>query len=416
MVKNNYNFFERYPRVTIVCFLLASILIIDFLSASIYKFFKGYPWVYRVVMQADIKWNEQRRREITYRIPSKFYHHDLSAKIAGCKTSWGPYIYTVYTNSLGFKDKSTRNISLIPDKHRIVFMGDSFTEGVGIEYENTFVGLIDEALSKKGIEVLNAGVSSYSPIIYWRKTKYLIEDVGLKFDELFVFLDISDAEDEAIYYCLDESGNVVKYDARELAPGNIEHVSEEEPYYKTLAKRLKTGFTENSILVHTVYKSIKDRFFLKEKEPARNYTPSFNRNAWTINSELYQEYGAQGLLEMQIYMDKLHDLLKKNNIKLTVAVYPHPTQIMYNDLNSIQVTFWEDWCSKHKVNVINYFPYFVTGKTEDDRKQVVDKYFFKNNAHWNKEGHRLGADVLLTDLTDQEIFDATEDTKKNKRY
>ena len=80
----------------------------------------------------------------------------------------------LHTNSLGFKDKSSRTVSLLPTrdiKKRIVFIGDSFTNGFALEYEDTFVGIIDKELNKRSIEVLNAGVASYSPIIYWRKIK-----------------------------------------------------------------------------------------------------------------------------------------------------------------------------------------------------------------------------------------------------
>ena len=69
-------------------------------------------------------------------------------------------------------------------------MGDSFTEGIRLNYEDTFVGLIEKELNKKNIEVLNGGRESYSPIIYWRKIKYLIEELGLDFDEVVLFIDI----------------------------------------------------------------------------------------------------------------------------------------------------------------------------------------------------------------------------------
>ena len=77
-----------------------------------------------------------------------------------------------------------------------------------MEYQNTFVGIISEQLSREKIEILNASVISYSPIIYWRKIKYLIDDIGLKFDELVVFIDISDIEDEALRYKLSENNTV----------------------------------------------------------------------------------------------------------------------------------------------------------------------------------------------------------------
>ena len=60
----------------------------------------------------------------------------------------GGTVYSISTNSLGFKDKTNRQISLKTDKKRLVFIGDSFTEGLGLIYEKTFVGLIDETLKK----------------------------------------------------------------------------------------------------------------------------------------------------------------------------------------------------------------------------------------------------------------------------
>jgi len=48
-------------------------------------------------------------------------------------------------------------------------------------------------------EILNAAAVSYSPRIYYLKTKYLIEEKGLVFDELYVFIDISDIQNEIVY-------------------------------------------------------------------------------------------------------------------------------------------------------------------------------------------------------------------------
>ena len=391
-IKNkDISIFERHPRKTIFCFLILVTLVVDFLSASTYRFFKGYQWTSRKEEQQKIK-NQKLAK--AYRIPSKFYHHDLAPKKALRGDFYGTKIYNVYTNSLGFRDKSTRDVSLIPDKYRIVFIGDSFTEGIGVDYENTFVGLVDEELAKKKVEVLNASVVSYSPIIYWRKTKYLLENIGLKFDQLVVFIDISDAEDEAIYYCLDESGNVVRYDARELNQEPAER--EVEKHNKVLYRRFQNAIKNNTILSYTVLHDLRVLFFPKESDEPRKYVYE-SRGSWTFDDKSYREYGEQGLREMQFYMDKLYDLLKGNNIKLTVAVYPWPPQILHHDLNSIQVMFWSEWCKKHDVNFINYFPYFVTGDTEDYRKLVIDKYFIENDVHLNENGHRLIADIFLAD-------------------
>jgi hypothetical protein len=83
-------------------------------------------------------------------------------------------------------------------------VGDSFTEGVGVPYEETFVGL---GSAFPNLDVLNAGVSDYGPSVYYLKTKYLL-DLGLQVNEIIVYVDISDVADEAVSYRFDANGNL----------------------------------------------------------------------------------------------------------------------------------------------------------------------------------------------------------------
>ena len=148
---------------------------------------------------------------------NKIYHHDfiINGSTGLIKYDLEAENYEIYTNSLGFRDKSCRVIPLSGQNKRILFIGDSFTEGVLLNYHDTFVGIIETFLRDKGIEILNAGRSSYSPIIYWRKIKYLIEEVGLKFEEVVVYIDISDAQDESLGYELSEDQTVKRRKGRD---------------------------------------------------------------------------------------------------------------------------------------------------------------------------------------------------------
>ena len=83
------------------------------------------------------------------------YHHTLRPKFDGFD-KWGNKDYPVVTNSLGFRDASTRDVPLVAFRKRIVFIGDSFTEGIGVPYQETFVGKFAGAFPD--LDVLNAGV------------------------------------------------------------------------------------------------------------------------------------------------------------------------------------------------------------------------------------------------------------------
>ena len=90
----------------------------------------------------DIKGKIYDKR--THKIKSYYYHHDLRPN-AHWIERWGYKNSKIFTNNLGFKDKKIREINF-KDKN-ILFIGDSFTEGVGVEFENTFVGIIEEKVT-----------------------------------------------------------------------------------------------------------------------------------------------------------------------------------------------------------------------------------------------------------------------------
>ncbi len=375
-------------------------LILDFLAANIYTLINGYPWALRKQAQEKIMENKNREIEMTYRVRSKLYHHDLAKNKYVNNAAWGNITYKVCTNSLGFKDGTVRTVSLSSDKYRILFIGDSFTEGLGIEYKDTFVGLIDSELSRKGVEVLNAAVVSYCPSIYWRKIKYLIEDIGLKFNEVIVFLDLSDIDDEAKNYAIDEFGND---DVKGLAvdKDDAEEVGNKSGWHKNILNNAKVLVKNNSILAYFLLKGsyaiISNIFTNRNVSKVRSEEKYLDivRCKWINDNGSYNEYAEKGLKKAEFYMNKLHDLLSNNGIGLTVAVYPWSFQIYCGDLNSIQAIFWKDWCIKHNVDFINFFPYFITSKNKKEAQLIIEKFYIGKEVHWNINGHRLVADVLL---------------------
>ena len=64
-------------------------------------------------------------------------------------------------------------------------------------WADTYVGQI--AAKFPQYDFINGGVESYAPSNYLNVTRQLL-DRGLKFDEVIVFIDMSDAQDEAAFY------------------------------------------------------------------------------------------------------------------------------------------------------------------------------------------------------------------------
>lgn len=305
------------------------------------------------------------------RIDHSYYHHDLQPLMVE-DAKWGDLEYIIKTNSLGFKDGATREIALKSDKERILIIGDSFTEGLGYDYEKIFCGLLQE-LMKDSIEILNAGLTSYSPKLYYLKVKYLL-DMGLKFDKLIVMLDISDIQDESIYESFQprkEQSTFRKIDVKLSNYSFSYHHIFRDLLKKIASKQSNNGkFSDAETFLET---SIDDR------------------GKWTYDKKVFEDWGKVGLELGSKNLLKLSDLCKENSIDMSLVVYPWPEQITQNDSLSIQSIYWAEFCKTNKIDFIDLFPYFFESESA---LTVVDKYFIKGDDHWNNEGHRLIAEKL----------------------
>jgi len=65
------------------------------------------------------------------RIAHPGFHHTLAENFDGFSI-YAEHLHRLYTNSLGFKDATVRRVPLRPSTRRVVLIGDSFTEGVGL--------------------------------------------------------------------------------------------------------------------------------------------------------------------------------------------------------------------------------------------------------------------------------------------
>jgi hypothetical protein len=104
------------------------------------------------------------------------------------------------TNSLGWKDVSSRAVLEKPLGRRIVVLGDSFVEGVGLAADNTVPAQLERELRRQGrpAEVLNGGLSSFCPLLYYKRLERFY-DSGYRASDIVVLVDLSDFHDELYY-------------------------------------------------------------------------------------------------------------------------------------------------------------------------------------------------------------------------
>ncbi|HEY5129658.1 MAG TPA: hypothetical protein VIJ35_20645 [Bradyrhizobium sp.] len=316
------------------------------------------------------------------RIANPAYDHGFAANFDGYDV-WGELRYRFVTDSLGFKDASVRNVPLKAASRRILLIGDSFAEGIGMSFEDSFAGQLYRAGQQRSerIEFLNAGVASYSPSIYYKKIKYLLES-GL-LDEVVLFSDTSDVTDEATsYFCIDDDP---KYRAHcSSAEGSAQ--PEAAPPKKT--DFFIDHFAVTNRVRITVKRSIQS--FLGNRR--RSINTDHARIGWTIPGldvgNSYQPLGVDGGIARSLQnMRALADLLAARNIPLTIVVYPWAQQIAQGDRDSRQVSLWREFCQGRCKAFINLFPPFFAAADAD--RDWYEHLFILGDDHYSAEGNRF---------------------------
>ena len=315
------------------------------------------------------------------------YGYSLRPNLDVVSAMWGHRRYRLRTNSQGFRDARMRHVTRQSAGHRIAFIGDSFTMGIGCDYEDTFVGLVSDAFSDHGVEVLNAAVDGYSTMHYSRKIIHAIESGGLELSEVICCIDLSDvAEDLArasSHARITSEGQRIDDAPRARPRIRLPHL----PHTASM----KSWLRRHSLVVEVLYR-VKLRFSPSLPVDQRAVL-------WTSDESLFQEFGSDGIALQMEYLNALRAVLGAHGVKLTIVVYPWADQILRGDLDSRQVNIWRDWTKDNDCGFINVFPYFIP---QNDPMAAVHRYFIRGDNHFNEAGHAIVAQAILDHFASRE--------------
>lgn len=309
------------------------------------------------------------------------FHHGLKDNWSS-RAGSGPRAYDEITNSLGFRDARVRDVPMRASGRRVILIGDSFTEGVGLPFASTFAGMLADALAARNTEVLNAAASSYCPIIYFRKLKYWMEEKGLEAGEVIVFLDMSDIQDET-FYDWGPEGQVRSAVSRAWVKYYL--TMHGEPYWVN-------WILDRTYVSGTLFGMLQ-RASLPRDAPNRKALNS-PRALWTMDSLYYDGYARKGLPLALAHMDSLKAFLDARGVAMRLVIYPWPDQIWRHDLPSKQEAIWKDWAAARRVPFLDLFPDFIA---RGPARDVLAQYFIPEDIHLNEAGNRLVADRVLAE-------------------
>ncbi|MGC2111885.1 MAG: hypothetical protein WA655_20375 [Candidatus Korobacteraceae bacterium] len=315
-----------------------------------------------------------------------------------CIRPWLGNSYEFHTNSLGFRDEHVRQVPLTDARPRILILGDSAPEGM-TSWQDSFIGRI--AANFPQYEFLNGGVEGYSPSNYLNTARMVMER-GVQFDEAIVFIDISDAQDEAAFFHdVDSSGAVA------IANGKVSQSN----WYSNL----RLNINNHLLLTNDVFDFFEKmlvRFGWYHLDLGHGGNEfDFERSAWTYrkvsDTEPYEigyaPLGVEGgISKEKEKMDVLWRELQARNIPISVVVYPWPAQLAHDTVDSRDVRIWRDWCEGKCKRFVTLFPAFFAIKDQCPRTQPGCWYlshFIFGDTHYNSAGDAIVAEVMSGSLT-----------------
>lgn len=314
-----------------------------------------------------------------------------------CTRQWLGSSYEFKTNSLGFRDEVNRQVPATDSRPRILVLGDSAPEGM-TDWHDSFIGRV--ATNFPQYEFLNGSVEGYSPSNYLNTARRVIHE-GIDFDEAIVFIDISDAQDEAAFFHDKDSSGAIGL------PGSKSSLN-------STYSKMRLWISNNLLLTNDLF-----QFFEKELIALGYYHLDLGhggnefdleRSAWTYrkvsDSEPYETGYAPlgleaGIAKEKMKMDVLYRELKERNIPISVVVYPWPAQLAHDKVNSREVRIWQDWCAGRCKRFVDLFPAFFAIKNQCRSTEPGCWYlnsFVFGDTHYNSAGNELVAGVLTTSL------------------
>ena len=354
------------------------------------------------------KLEKQYAADLENRVLNKDYKYTLKKK-SSFKSNYIGHEYTVKTNNLGFRDYAIRDLD--KNNYYTIVIGDSFVEGVALEYEDTLLAQLNEKIKSNNItnyEFLNAGVTSYSPYIYQRKVINIIkENPWLKTDRVILLLDKSDVPDEIHYF---DPIQRPEYFPVENIKYNFKYNEDffddlkRKDLWRFFTKQTTTGSFLKKVgdIIDLERRNLRDRYKLSKKlgksffkmsskqvNAFRSINTSdfiakyFYGNLWETKGKKSVNFSIENIIILKNYLDI-------RNIELLVVLFPWPFEIANKTPRENYTNYIIQELMRKGIKYISVYKYFLKG----DIYSIVSNNYIYNDPHFNRQGNKILSDII----------------------
>ena len=322
---------------------------------------------------------------------------------------------------------------------RILLLGDSFTEGVGVEAADSFgMQLQNHYGSKLGSEVqfINAGLGGEGPVRFWR----VFRDVGLALgpDGLLLCLYANDLMDtpeslnrEDLYRLAPERHGMDKL-VHGLIPRVYMLMSEAS---RIVARELRrSGGFVAAVTGHAREQGISEEAIetwskglpqeLVEASDNNEFNKSllsmglFHPHYWSEAINITTPKAERKFHAMKIVLDEIIAVAREHEIAIGLVYIPAPLQYdpsrhaSWNPWVIGGVSFRQEWLTQESAIQTrlgqwaqgNSIPFLDLTTVLREEVERGGKLNFKLDGHWNADGHRVAGKAIEEWIDTYEVF------------
>ena len=303
-------------------------------------------------------WTEENQgRYISPYSTNKSSHYHLREPNTAKHYPQKEFDYEIRTNSLGFRDIE-HPVSKPPGELRIMAIGDSFTEGWGVSFEQTWLNQLGRRLNTEHVRnrfrMISGGVSGSDPFYGYR----ILVDKLLVYRPDFVLLVVNHSDIMDVIL----RGGMERF----LPDGTVKGV--DPPDMPWLYE--SSHFT---------------RFILFEL---------FDYTHLLIPRAERDRRAQQALEEIMKLVREYSALLESHDVEFVLVILPFRGELKRNQYEKLDLL--RKFALKHDVEVIDTKPY-LHEKLMEHKNRLEDLYWPSDN-HFTELGYRYFARVVETGL------------------
>jgi lysophospholipase L1-like esterase len=297
----------------------------------------------------------------------------------------------IHTNSFGLRSPEIP-VPKPAGTFRVLLLGDSFTFGMRARDDEVFARRLEERLRANangaGIEVVNAGVLSYCPLLEYLQYRHQLH--VLEPDVVVLNFDMSDVQDHLAYSRVAASSpDGLPLFVTEPSLDKSPHAWPELLFFEWIARRVRG-------LRGRVESTLEGVPFVRDQD----------RYLWALDGGPDMDQEARQAMAPIADLDRL---LKHDRIPLLLATYPQPWQVARDatavppirqqyrigvntvHLNDRPFKKLERFAAEHSIPFVDATPAF----RQDSRPASL---FLASDFHFTARGHDVYAEALARAL------------------